>query len=151
MSPRGGTLLRADAELQWYPSRSAAEYLPPDAYRLVTVSVAFVTSLAQAKPRTNTRVLTSQAAIARLARLLDGLHATTPWRGSCPAGLPQFQIVFTPAARRNGRAAPVQVSPSGCRGELITVSGYPQPALEDINSMRLLAVIGPLLGLPHQY
>jgi hypothetical protein len=81
----GGTLLRADAELTWYPARSAAEYLPPGGYRSVTITATFTSSPAQAKPRTITRAVTSQAVIARLARLLDGLHATAPWMGSCPA------------------------------------------------------------------
>jgi hypothetical protein len=149
VGPRGGTLLRADAQLTWYPPRSAAEYLRPDGYRSVTVTL--TSSLARAKPRTMTRVFTSQAVIARLARLLDGLHTSAPWTGSCPALLPQFQIVFTPAARGNARSARALVSPSGCRGELITANGEQQPALEDINSTRLLTVISPLLGMPRQY
>ncbi len=150
-APNGGTLLRADAELTWYPRRSAAEYLQPAGYRSVTVTATFTSPLARAKPRTITRVLTSQAVIARLARLLDGMHATAPSTGSCPALLPQFEIVFAPKRGGNSRAASVSVSPAACRGELISTDGKPQPALEDIGSMRLLAVIAPLLGVHRHY
>jgi hypothetical protein len=151
VGPHGGTLLRADAELTWYPSRSAAEYLPPNGYRSVTVAASLTVSSGRAKPRTFTRVFTGQAVIARLAGVLDGLHGAPPWTGSCPANLPQFQITFRPAIRGSGRPARVVVSPGGCRGEDITTDGELQPALEDINSMRLFAVIGPLLGMPRSY
>lgn len=151
VGPNGGTLLRADAELTWYPKRSGAEYLPPNGYRSVTVTATFTSSSGRAKPRTITRVVTSQAVIARLARLLDGMHATAPWTGSCPRLLPQFQVVFTPKGERDSKAGPVSVTPSGCRGELLTTEGMPQPALEDIGSMRLLAVIGPLLDVHRHY
>lgn len=145
--PHGGTLLRADAELTWYPPRSAAEYLPPSGYHSVTVTATVTSPQGRAGPRTITRVITSRAVIARLARLLDSLHATPPWTGSCPALLPQFQIVFAPTRTGNSTAGPVSVTPSGCRGELLTTGGMPQPALEDIGSTRLLAAIGPLLDV----
>jgi hypothetical protein len=151
VGPNGGTLLRADAELTWYPPRSAAEYLPPSGYRSVKVTATFTSPLGRAKPRTITRVFTSQAVLARLARLLDGMHATAPWTGSCPALLPQFRIVFAPKRNGNSKARPVSVTPSGCRGELLTTEGMLQPALEDIGSMRLLAVIGPLLDAHRHY
>ena len=62
---KGGTLLRADAELVWYPPRSAAEYLPPAGFRTATVTVTPSLWL-QAKPQplAITRVVRSQAAIA---------------------------------------------------------------------------------------
>lgn len=150
--PHGGTLMRADAELTWYPPRSAAEFLQPDHYRSVTVTATFSSPSAPAKARTITRVFTTQAVIAGLARLLDGMHATAPWTGSCPAFVPQFRIVFAP--KRSGhhnQAALVSVGPAACRGELITVGGKTQPPLEDVNSMRLLAFIGPLLGVHRRY
>jgi hypothetical protein len=146
-----GTVLRADAELEWYPPRSAAEYLPPAGFRTATVTLTPGLQ-PQAKPLTAiTRLVRSQAAIGRLARLLDSLHATTPWTGSCPAGLPQIQIVFAPNARGNTRAAPVTVSSAGCNGEDVTTGGGPQPILEDFDGSRLLAVIAPLLGLHGAY
>ena len=151
VGPKGGTLLRADAELTWYPPRSAAEYLPPSGYRSVTMTATVTSPLGQAKPRTITRVVTSRAVIARLARLLDSLHATAPWAGGCPALLPQFRIVFAPNRNGTSTAGPVSVTPSGCRGELLTAEGMVQPALEDIGSMRLLAVIGPLLDMHRQH
>ena len=150
VGPDGGTLLRTDAELTWYPPRSAAEYLPPAGYRSVTVTATFTSPSGPAKPPI-IRVFTSQAVIARLARLLDGMHATAPWTGSCPALLPQFQIVFAPKRNGNSMAGPVSVTPSGCRGELLTTEGMLQPALEDIGSTRLLAVIGPLLDVHRHY
>jgi hypothetical protein len=130
--------------MQWYPPRSAAEYLPPAGYRAVTITVTATLVRAHTRPPTITRVFTSPPVIARLARLLDGLHATAPWIGSCPAGLPQFRIVFEPRHRGPAQA----VTPDGCYGELVSTGGLPQPALEDGNSIRLLALLGPLLHLP---
>ncbi len=150
VGPNGGTLVRADAEVIWYPRRSAAEYLPPAGYRSVTVMAAFTGRLGLAQPRI-TRVFTSQAVIARLARLLDGMHATAARIGNCPAILPRFRIEFVPRRRGNSRAAPVLVGPAGCGGEVITADGRPQPILEDIGSMRLFAVVGPLLGVHRHY
>jgi hypothetical protein len=147
--PNDGTLLRADAELTWYPPRSAAEYIQPAAHRSVTVTVSFSSLSARAKARTITRFSASRAVIARLAGLLDVMHATAPWTGSCPANLPQFRILFAP--KRNSHAPPVSVSPAGCRGETITADGKVQPDLEDVNSTRLLSVIGLLFGLNRHY
>jgi hypothetical protein len=144
--PGGGTLMRADAELTWYPARSTAEYIPPAGYRSVTLSATFFDRFGHREPRI-TRVFTSQAVIARLARLLDAMHATAPRTGSCPALLPQFRIMFAPKRSGNSPAAPVLVTPAGCSGELITTGGTSQPALEDFGSTRLLRVIGPLLGV----
>src|SRR5260221_172355 len=126
-APNGGPLLPPGAELTGYPRRSAAEYLQPAGYRSVTVTATFTSPFARAKPRTITRVLPSQVVIARLARPLDGMHATAPWTGSCPALLPQFQIVFAPKRGGNSRAASVSVSPAACRSELISTDGQTQP------------------------
>lgn len=145
--PKGGTLLRADAELIWYPPRSAAEYLPPAGFRTASVTITASVWRQGEKPPAITRLVRSQAAIAKLARLLDGLHATTPWTGSCPVGVPQVKIVFTPKTRRNSRAAPVTVSTAGCNGEDVTTGSARQPILEDFNSSRLRSVIATQLGL----
>src|SRR5258708_18963877 len=36
--PHGGTVVRADAEVVWYPPRTAAEYLDPMEYQSVTIT-----------------------------------------------------------------------------------------------------------------
>jgi len=131
-------------------SREFRDRQQPAGYRSVTVTATFTSPSGPAKPPI-IRVFTSQAVIARLARLLDGMHATAPWTGGCPALLPQFQIVFAPKRNGNSMAGPVSVTPSGCRGELLTTEGMLQPALEDIGSTRLLAVIGPLLDVHRHY
>jgi hypothetical protein len=149
--PRGGTIMRADAEVVWYPPRTAAEYVNPEAYRAVTISVTLVPR--SGKPRVITRTFAKRAVMASLARVLDRLRTLAPPGPlSCPAMRvgATFSVRFVPAA---GRAASLTVSPWGCIGDLITVSGKAQPVLLDFQSRKLLVVVDRLLGVhrPGQY
>jgi hypothetical protein len=130
--PDGGTRARVDAQVSWYPPRSAAEYLRPAAFRTVRI-----TASAGAQPRT----FTSRAAIARLARMLNSLHAIDENSPSCPEEVPSFTLTFISTRHR-----PVVVTPAGCTGDYITVHGKAQPSLLDYNSDKLLAAVDSLLG-----
>lgn len=145
--PRGGTLVRADAQVSWYPPRSAAEYLRPSAYRAVTITASLVGGSAQSEPFTRTRTFTSPGVIARLAGLLNGLHAFDGEVPNCPNFDLSFTLTFADAQHRPA----VVVSAAGCTGDLITVRGKPQPGLADLDSDRLLAIVRPLLGVPGRY
>jgi hypothetical protein len=122
----GGSLLRADAQVTWYPSRSAAEYIDPARYHLLSIAV----SIYGRNPHTVHRLVTSQAFIARLARLLDRLQAEPIGTVSCPADFEDYQLSFS--VSRPGRP-PVVVSATetGCGGVGITVNGRSQPPLAD--------------------
>ena len=118
----GGSLLRADAAVIWYPARSAAERVDPARYRAAVVSVTLF------NPRLHTVRLTIAATgvIARLATLADGLHAAPYQPPNCPAIVAGYRIAFVPAAWSSPQ---VVVTPSGCMTVGVTVAGAAQPPL----------------------
>ena len=118
----GGSLLRADAAVTWYPARSAAEWIDPARYREAVVSI----TMFNPRRHTVTRAITSPGAIARLAEQANGLHAAPYQQLSCPAILASYRITFVPAA---GPAPRVLVTPSGCLTVGVTVAGAAQPQL----------------------
>ena len=71
----GGSLLRADAQVIWYPSRTAAEYVDPARYHVLTMTV----TVDGRKVHTIHKVVTSQADIARLAERSTGRRPSRPW------------------------------------------------------------------------
>ena len=142
--PRGGTVVRADAEVVWYPWRTAAEYLRPADYRSVTVSGSFGSLTGPGMTVRRSRTFTSRAVVARLAAVLDGLRADNPGTVNCPMLPASYRLSFAPA----GGGGPTVVTPSSCLGDEVTVAGRPQPMLFDPNSQKVLAVVGRLLGVP---
>jgi hypothetical protein len=145
--PRGGTVARADAEVVWYPPRTAAEYLDPAAYRSVTITATLVNE--QGNARTVTKTF-GRRVIDRLARVLNGLRTLSPPGPiSCPA---MTGSTFTLRLAPTSASIPAMVvSRAGCVGELITVAGKAQPVLLDIESQEVTSVIGPLLGVHRSY
>jgi hypothetical protein len=140
----GGTVLRADAEVVWYPSRSAAEYLYPDRYRTVTIRATFHGH----KPATISRTFTSARVIGELAALFDHMRVVTPGAiYGCPPIGNSFQITFTAAGYR----PLVTVGPAFCQGDSIVVGGKRQPALSDFDSSKALALMARLLGVHGKY
>jgi len=117
----GGTLIRADASVSWFPPRSAAEQLDAVSFRSVTVTATGVIP----QPRTVTRTFTSPAVIGRLVALVDSLPAT-PYPDvagiKCLAVATVYRLDFTPG---------VVVHAGGCGGDAITVNGKDQPRLWD--------------------
>jgi hypothetical protein len=134
----GGSVLRADGEVAWYPPRSAAERLRPAAYRAVTITR---TSL---NGHRATRTFRSRAAIARLARVLDSLPASDGGSFSCPSG-PGFRLAFRPKA---GQPRFV-VTADGCATDLVTVAGRDQPVLADPRERVVAAAQRLLSGRAH--
>ena len=129
----GGSLLRADAQIIWYPPRSAAEYLDPGRYHVLIISV----SVSGQKPHTVHKVVTSRAFIARLARLLNGLPAEPLGTVACPAIFADYQVAFS-VSRPSRPAVVISFNETGCGGTGITVHGRPQPPLEDHGSVAAL-------------
>lgn len=129
-APGGGSLLRADAQLAWYPPRSAAEHIDPSRYTSVTVS-----------HRTNraihARAFTSRPELAKLAGLVNALYGAPDVVSSCPAMIAGvinvYKLVFRPA-----RGAPkIVVTPStACVPNVdVTVGGRAEPSLSGASSL----------------
>jgi hypothetical protein len=152
-APDGGSVLRADAQVIWYPRRSAAEYVSPGHPGVVIVSV----GLLNPRSHTVTRELRSRAVIGRLARLLNGMPAAPAGVRFCPAITAAYRVAFaaSPGARpylvaddlgcgsvsvvTGCRPARLWAPPArGCEG---------QPALGDPVG-RLITALARLLGVP---
>jgi hypothetical protein len=125
----GGTLIRADASVSWFPPRSAAEQLTAASFRSVTV-----TATEFIPQRTVTRTFTSSAVIGRLVDLLNSLPAT-PYPDvaamKCAGAATVYRLAFTPG---------VVVYPGECGGsDAITVNGKQQPRLWDPDALTTAA------------
>ena len=132
--PSGGSLLRADAQVTWYPPRTFAEYIDPAYYHALTIAV----TVYGREVHTVHAVVTSQAVIARLAEALDQSQAQPP--GGivvCPAISAIYQLAFS--VWGNHRPA-VMVSGNqlSCGGTGITVAGKTQPALDDQGTVAVI-------------
>jgi hypothetical protein len=129
----GGSLLRADAQVIWYPSRSAAEYIDPARYHVLSITV----WIAGRRPHTVYKVVTSQAFIARLAETLDRMPVTPAEEVSCPADFEDYQLSFS-VSEHSRPAVVVRTTESGCGGAQVTVYGRPQPGLADQGAVAAL-------------
>jgi hypothetical protein len=121
----GGSLVRVDAQVIWYPPRSAAEYIDPRRYHALTVSVTALNPL-----RTITKVLTSQADITQLADSLNRSQVEPTLIANCPAIFATYRLAFAVSPNQ----APVVVvtaTQQPCLGAQITVDGRKQPPLQD--------------------
>jgi hypothetical protein len=136
--PGARSLLRADAQVTWYPPRTAAEYVDPARFRAVTVSA----TLLNPKQHTVRRTFTTGTVIARLARSLNSLHADPGLSLHCPALTGSYRIAFAAAA---GAGPVVVAAPTECLVVQISAGGRVQPDL--LGSRRPIALITRLLGL----
>jgi hypothetical protein len=133
----GTTLMRADAQVSWYPPRSAAEHLRPASYHAVRITA----WLSGTRTRKVTRTFSSRLVIARLTSLIDGLPASPGGVAPCPQELVTFRLAFKPAA---GQTAAI-VSTLDCRSDAVLVGGKAQPDLAD--SGRVAALVLRVLHL----
>jgi hypothetical protein len=122
----GRSLLRADAQVIWYPPRTAAEYIDPARYHVLTVTV----MVSGVRPHTVHAVVTSQAFIARLAASLDRSQAEPDIAIACPADFADYQLAFS-VSRHSRPVVVVRSNQSGCGGSQVTVDGRQQPSLAD--------------------
>jgi hypothetical protein len=130
----GGSVLRADAQVIWYPPRTAAEYIDPARYHAVTITV----SIWGRHPHTVHQVVTSRAFIARLAGALDRMRAEPLESIACPAIFAEYRLAFSvsPGTRP---VVVVSANQPGCGGAGITVNGRQQPPLADPGTVAALA------------
>jgi hypothetical protein len=122
----GGSLLRADAQVTWYPPRSAAEYIDPARYHVLSL----VVTIFGRHPHTVRKVVTSQAFIARLAETLDRSQAEPTGTVACPADFEDYQLSFS-VSQSSRPAVTVRASEAGCGGAQVAVNGQSQPSLAD--------------------
>jgi hypothetical protein len=140
--PHGGSLMRVDSQVVWYPPRPAAEHIDPADYRAVALSA----TSENPKLHTVSATITSAAVIARLASLLNGLHAVTLglYPMHCPLIDAIYQVTFVASSRSR---SDVVVEPSGCGPDEITADRQVQPLLWD-PEQRLITLAHRLLRLP---
>jgi hypothetical protein len=122
----GGSLVRADAQVTWYPPRSAAEYIDPVRYHVLRL----VVTIFGRNPHTVRKVVTSQAFIARLAETLDRSQAEPTAMVVCPADFEDYQLSFS-VSETSRPAVTVQANETGCGGAQVAVNGQSQPSLAD--------------------
>ena len=129
----GGSLLRADAQVIWYPSRSAAEYIDPARYHVLSL----VVTIFGRNPHTVRRVVTSEAFIARLAETLDRSQAAPTAMVVCPADFEDYQLSFS-LSGSSRPAVTVWANETGCGGAQVAVDGHSQPSLADYGAVGAL-------------
>jgi hypothetical protein len=142
-APGGGSLVRVDAQVAWYPPRSAAEHIVATRYRAVTTTAPTHWS---GPPRPVTRTFTAPAVVARLAALVNGWPAMPDTVINCPAitaASTLYRLVFVPASPR---WPTISITSTGCLSVVVRVGGRGQPALDD--GGELVTTIDRLLGLP---
>lgn len=132
------SLVRADAQVIWFPRRSAAENLDPADFHAVTLRATEFNP----RTRTVTRTFTSRPVIVRLARIFDALPAAPYQPPSCPVILAEYRLDFAAAA---GPARNVVASTTGCLTVQVTAGHNAQPLLW--GDEKLIAAVGRLLGV----
>lgn len=135
----GGSLLRADAQVIWYPPRTAAEYIDPLRYHVLTVAVTVF------NPRLHTisKVITSQAAITQIVHVLDRSQVEPTRIANCPAIFATYRLAFS-VSRRSTPVVVVTATQWPCEGAQITVERRKQPPLQD--AAAVVAIADRLLG-----
>jgi hypothetical protein len=130
-APHHHSYLRVDAQVAWYPARSAAEHLSAKDYGSVRIT-AWVYGH---RPHRVSKTFTTKKVIRRLVRLLDSLPASPGGVTPCPLILVTYRLTFFPA----GGAPEAVVSRFGCTSDGIQVGGVAQPALSDFGRLGTLA------------
>jgi hypothetical protein len=135
---QGGTVILGDGQVIWYPPRSAAERVPAGMHAVTVTARVF-----NPRPHTISRTFTSESVIAKLALLLNGMHAAPLVPTFCPAEFASYRVAFA-AAR--GQLPVLTASSGGCSSVTVTARGKQQPALWDPEN-RLRAEAIALLGV----
>jgi hypothetical protein len=137
----GASVVRADAQVIWYPRRSAAEYVPPS-----THAVTVTASVVGPHPRTVTKTISAPSVVRRLAAMLNGVHAATPGAFlSCPLYRASYRIAF---AVSSGAAPYLVMDATTCPDLQVTAGGHTQPAL--LMPAGLLGLLHNLTGVAAQ-
>ncbi len=122
----GGSLVRADAQVIWFPPRTAAEYIDPSRYHVLLIAVTIL------NPRLHTikRVVTSQAVITQLAEALNQSQTQPVGEPSCPLIFATYRLAFA-VSLHSPPVVVISASLWPCGGADISVDGRAQPPLQD--------------------
>ncbi len=129
----GGSGIRVDAQVTWYPAKPAAARVPRgDGVAVVSLVETLPAADWQGEhlPAPRRVVVTDPATVEELRDAADGLQATTPGVRSCPVDLgTRYVVAFGPAAG----AAPNRTYTAGSCGEVAVAgaSGQTIAALSD--------------------
>jgi hypothetical protein len=115
----GTALLRADAQVIWFPARSAAEYVTPSKIGSVRIT---------SDPAGGTVTVTSPRFIRAVADVLNGLNAAPSMPPTCPLRTVAYQVTLV--GKSSGQPALV-VATEGCRVDVVTLGALSQPSLWD--------------------
>lgn len=137
----GGSLARADAQVILYPPRSAAEYIDPARYHVLTVSVAVGGAT---REHTIRKVVTSPAVITRLAGVLDRSQANPTTTISCPIIFAGYRLAFA-VSTHSVPVVVVTATRRPCEGARVSADGRMQPSLQD--AARVVAAVDRLLDI----
>jgi hypothetical protein len=139
----GGSMVRADAQVIWFPPRTAAEHIDPARYHVLAITVTFYSR----RPHTMHKVVTSRAVITRLAEALNRSPVRPVQTISCPLVFAEYRLAL--AVSRQARPVVVVTATRWpCEGAQIRVGGRPQPPLEDAGTV--VATADRVLGVTPQ-
>jgi hypothetical protein len=130
--PDGSSLLRADAQVVWYPPRSAAEYLIATMFRSVRITM---TRMTMSRSDATQNAAGGQRLIRPLAAILDSMHATSALNASCPIPPLSYKLVFAPAVPAQPA---IIVTSEYCGKDQVSVGGRGQPELSDTGALSAL-------------
>jgi hypothetical protein len=136
----GGSLVRADAQVIWFPPRTAAEYIDPARYHVLTITV----TIANPRQHTIRKVMTSRAVITRLAEALNRSRAEPVTIANCASIFAAYRLAFA-VSRQSRPVVVVSATRSPCGGIQIRVGGRMQPPLQDAGTVA--ATADRLLGV----
>ncbi len=136
----GGSLVRADAQVIWYPSRAAAEYIDPADFHVLTIAVTIYST----RLHTIRKVVTSPPAIRRVAGVLDRSRVNPGKTIGCPVIFAEYRLAFA-VSSSSPPAVVVTASQWPCEGAEVRVTGRLQPSLQD--AAGVVAVADRLLGV----
>lgn len=136
----GGSLVRADAQVIWFPPRTGAEYVDPARYHVLAVTV----TVAGPRPHMVHKVIASQAAITRLAEALNRSPVQPVAVPNCPDIFADYRLAFA-VSRHSQPGVVVSATRQPCEGAQIRASGQRQPPLQDEGTV--VAMADRLLGV----
>ena len=118
--------------------RSQAEFIDAAKFSAVRLWA----HLLNPRPHTVRKVITSRAALARLARSLNALHAGQELSYTCFPDDGDYLVTFLPATPSQPA---ITAAPNACNGVGVTAGGKPQPML--VGGLATIGLIKPLLGI----
>jgi hypothetical protein len=136
----GGSLVRADAQVIWYPPRTPAEYINPGGFHSLTIAV----TIYGRHLHTIRKVFTSPAAIRQVAGVLDRSRVNPAMTISCPIIFAEYRLAFA-VSPRSVPAVVVTASRWPCEGARVRADGRIQPSLQDAGGV--VAAADRLLGV----